>query len=423
MKLAQAKVFRDPVHDTISWKGEGDFGRLVCTLVDAPEFQRLRHIRQLGMANLVFHGAEHSRFTHSIGVAHLARRMVDQLGDRYSDELRAITILSALLHDIGHGPFSHVIERVFDFRHEDYSRAIITSEDTQVHQILSSWDPSLPSAISARLAADTTGVQGASIISSQLDADRFDYLLRDSYMTGVKTGRFDLERILLMLGEDDDGLWVDYRGWEAVEGYLLSRYHMYRLLYFHRTVRSAEAMLQLAFRRARDLVAEGRHDLLPDGPLGRLMVGEDVSASEYVWCGEYDAWVAFRRWSKADDEVLSALAGGLLQRRLFAWIEVDAQTEEELAVDRERFDKVRAQLSANEKYLITADEAGHDPYEPYQPGERTRPIRVRDSRGRIRFIDELSPVIKALGTAGYRIRRWYFHPMIADKVERLLRDL
>jgi HD superfamily phosphohydrolase len=420
MKLRKAKVFRDPVHDTISWKNEGELGQLVCTLIDTPEFQRLRHIRQLGMANLVFHGAEHSRFTHSIGVAHLARRMVDQLGRRYSEELRSLTILLGLLHDIGHGPFSHVIERVFDFRHEDYSRAIILSENTAIHRILRSWDREAPEKLASRLAPGADSLRGTSVIASQLDADRFDYLLRDSLMTGVKVGRFDLERILLMLGEDDEGLWVDHRAWEAVEGYLLSRYHMYRLLYFHRTVRAAESMLQLAFERAKWLVERGRDELLPAGPLGRLMLGEDVPAADYVRSGEFDAWLAFRRWSESDDEVLPLLARGLLERRLFRWVEVSAQTEDELEQDRERYRRVRAELSANERYLLTVDEAGHDPYQPYSPDERTSPIRVRDADGRVRFIDELSPITRTLGEAGYRFRRWYYHPVIADKVSRLL---
>jgi HD superfamily phosphohydrolase len=420
MKLRKAKVFRDPVHDTISWKNEGELGRLVCTLIDTPEFQRLRHIRQLGMANLVFHGAEHSRFTHSIGVAHLARRMVDQLEDQYSGDVRAVTILLGLLHDIGHGPFSHVIERVFDFQHEDYSRAIILSEDTEIHQILRAWDSGAPGRIAARLKPGADSPQGTSIIASQLDADRFDYLLSDSLMTGVKVGRFDLERILLMLGEDDEGLWVDHRAWEAVEGYLLSRYHMYRLLYFHRTVRAAESMLQLAFERAKWLVERGYDELLPEGPLGRLMLGEDVPAEEYVRSGEFDAWLAFRRWSESDDEVLPLLARGLLERRLFQWVEVPAATEEELEEDRQKYQRVRSELSANERCLLTVDEAGHDPYQPYSPDERTSPIRVRDARGRIRFIDELSPVTRTLGEAGYRFRRWYYHPVIADKISRIL---
>ena len=192
------KVFRDPVHNIINYRDEAVLGPLIVSLIDTPEMQRLRSVRQLGLANLVFHGAEHSRFAHSMGVAHVARRICDVFRNEMEPLDRVATVAAALLHDIGHAPFSHVMERVFHFHHESLSAAILLHPENASHQILHQVDPSLPQRVVDLICGATAGI-GRDVVSSQMDADRLDYLLRDAHMTGAEVGRYDIERILKAL--------------------------------------------------------------------------------------------------------------------------------------------------------------------------------------------------------------------------------
>lgn len=415
-----AKLFRDPVHDTINWKDERDIGRLVCHLIDQPEFQRLRFVRQLGLASTVFAGAEHSRFVHSIGVAHVARRMLARIEPNASETVRAQVIASALLHDLGHGPFSHVFERVFDFRHEELSQAIVLHENSGVHRVLGAFDPALPAHVASMIAGEGEA-KYAQIVSSQLDADRFDYLLRDVMMTGVVVGRYDLERILVMLRADEDGLLIDRRAWEAVEGYLVARYHMYRLVYFHRTVRAAEAMLEQIFRRAKAVLSEDDPSLSPNGLMVAMLRQEAFAPDRWSRFSDIDAWHQIEAWREHPDRILRLLAQGLSERRLFKAIDRIVETEEDERKELEMLALIDEGLSPEERYLFALDEAQHSTYQPYVARHYGggQPIRVVDRHGRIEVIERVSPVVRTLGQTATRLRRWYVHPIVLDKVRML----
>lgn len=418
--LQGAKLFRDPVHDTINWKDEGETGALVCALIDQPEFQRLRFVRQLGLASMVFPGAEHSRFVHSIGVSHIARRMLMRIEPNASEGLRAQVIGAALLHDIGHGPFSHVLERVFGFNHEDLSRQIVLDPDAGVHRVLRGLDASLPQKI-ADMIVGKGPAKYAQIVSSQLDADRFDYLLRDVMMTGVVVGRFDLERLLVLLRADEEGLLVDHRGWEAVEGYLIARYHMYRLVYFHRTVRAAEVMLERLFQRAKDVLRPDDPSIEQGGVLADLLRGKDICPRTWSQFTEFHAWAQIDRWRAHPDRILAMLADGLLERKLFKAIERNIVTSEDAIKDLAMLSAIDEGLSPDEKSLFAIDEASHATYQPYVAAdqEHGQPIRIIDRRGRISLIEQVSPVVHTLGQTATHLRRWYVHPVIFDKVRAL----
>ncbi|MBN1944114.1 MAG: HD domain-containing protein [Bradymonadales bacterium] len=419
----KAKVFRDPVHDIISYEREGDFGRLMVSLIDTPEFQRLRFVRQLGLASLVFHGAEHSRFAHSMGVAHLARRIFDQLhpDTPHDDPVRVATIAAALLHDIGHGPFSHAMERVFGMSHESYSYALIADPSTRLHQVLSFYDPDLPLRVAGYFESATHHYTKA-IVSSQMDADRFDYLSRDSLMTGVEVGRYDLERILLMLGHDEHGLLADVRAYEAIEGYLIARYHMYRLVYFHKAVRAAEVMLQLMFERAKDLMNKGVAVISADSLLGRLMCGERLPAADYCQLSEIDSWAQIRSWSRHPDPILADLAGSLFERRLFRSLEQTIESPDHQREIERLEELVRERLTPEQRYLFVVDVAQDQPYKPYWPGQTLvgGAIRIRDRQGTLFAIEQRSPIVETLARASYRLRRWCFHRQLEPLVHQVL---
>src|SRR6266700_1422742 len=255
------RIYRDPVHNIIRLRSDTDDGRLMIRLIDTPEFQRLRRIKQLGLGLYTYQGAEHSRFTHSLGALHLMARILDRLSDsnKISPEDRAAAQAAALLHDIGHGPFSHAMEAVLGFHHEEWTVRAVTSDETEIGHALRGYSPDLPRRVASIIEGTFKPAALAQLVSSQLDVDRMDYLLRDSLMTGAKYGLFDLEWIInsLHIDEQADRIYVAARGIHAVEEYLQARYYMFRQVYFHRTLRSAEAGLRSALRRSLELMNKG----------------------------------------------------------------------------------------------------------------------------------------------------------------------
>jgi HD superfamily phosphohydrolase len=237
------KIIRDPVHDVIAFRVEKPLDRLLFSLINAAEFQRLRRIRQLGMASVAYPGADHSRYSHSLGVMETARKILAQLAQSVplDEERQAVCLVAALLHDLGHGPFSHVFERVSGNEHEQLTRRIIQDPDSDVHRRLAEHDRELPAKVVAFFDVQVPSFY-ADILSSQLDADRLDYLLRDNLMTGSRYGDYDLSWLLhaLTIDPGTDRLAVTPKGVSAVETYLQARFNMYRHVYFHKVVRSAE---------------------------------------------------------------------------------------------------------------------------------------------------------------------------------------
>src|SRR2546421_5204166 len=192
------KIIRDPVHDVIAFRLDRPADALLFGLINAAEFQRLRRIRQLGMANLAYPGADHSRYSHSLGVMETARKFLNQfsLETKITEEQRTVCLTAALLHDLGHGPFSHVFERVSGVSHEAVTRRIVLDRDGQIYRILAKYEPTLPQRVSDCIACQPKRTFMSDILCSQLDADRCDYLLRDNLMTGSQYGDFDLRWLM-----------------------------------------------------------------------------------------------------------------------------------------------------------------------------------------------------------------------------------
>ncbi|HEY4601761.1 MAG TPA: HD domain-containing protein, partial [Cerasibacillus sp.] len=217
-KLHEEKVFKDPVHRYVHVRD-----RVIWDLIGTPEFQRLRRIKQLGTTYLTFHGAEHSRFNHSLGVYEIVRRIINNFRHRkhWNEENRLLCLCAALLHDLGHGPFSHSFEKVFKLDHEHYTQQIILGE-TESNRILEKVYPGFAQEVADVINKTHSNKLVVSLISSQIDADRMDYLQRDSYFTGVSYGHFDMERILRVMRPIEDQVVIKSTGMHAVEDYIMS---------------------------------------------------------------------------------------------------------------------------------------------------------------------------------------------------------
>lgn len=416
------KLLRDPVHDLIVFDLDDPGERLLLDLIDCPEFQRLRRIRQIGFAFTAFHGAEHSRFTHSIGVVHLARRMLDRLS-REQDVAplaRAAVLCAALLHDLGHGPFSHVVEKFFGERHEAWTRRIVLDQGTQIHRALAAFHHRLPDEVVRVLDGAMAPAWLNFLVSSQLDADRFDYLLRDSLMTGVKYGVFDLERLLLMLriSESGDRVYVAAKGLLPVEKYLQSRYQMYRQVYFHKTVTAAEAMMMAALDRAGALLEKTAAcpGVVPDSPLDAILRKQrHLSVAEYLAFDDTAMYAALNAWAACNDSVLRDLAGGLLERRLFKSIEI-ANYEEHDMVVRQRIEAAEEAVRAaglDPRYYLLYGKSADVAYRPYNPRASECPagtIWIEDPAepGTLCDVKDVSPTIRAFTESPYTIWRAFF---------------
>ena len=403
------KIIRDPVHDVIALELGDPTDALIFRLLACTEVQRLRRIRQLGLASLAYPGADHSRYSHSLGVFETARRILARLGREVcvDESLRTTCLAAALLHDLGHGPFSHVFERVSGIHHEGITRRLILDPDSEVHHALIRHDATLPERVVDLLGCGGERTFVCDVLSSQLDADRLDYLLRDNLMTGSRYGRYDLAWLLQAMTLDPGGtrLCVAAKGVSAVEAYVQARYHMYRHVYFHKVVRSAEGMTKLALQRARDLVLRGHvgEDLhgpslaVPPGSgvVAKVLTNDRMTAAEFRELDDVSVMGCFKAWAGSGDAILADLCRGLLDRRLFKTIDLTAVAADHgpAAVEEAvaRAGSAVADAGGDPLYSLFYDNPSNAPYTGGPGG-----IAIVDSAGRTVDFADASPFVKGL---------------------------
>src|SRR4051812_46949142 len=398
------KIIRDPVHDVIAFRLDRPLDSLLFKLVNAAEFQRLRRIRQLGMASLAYPGADHSRYSHSLGVMQTARLMLGQLRHAVSiDEGEETACLAAcLLHDLGHGPFSHVFERVSGVGHEGLTKKVILDDESDVHRVLVGHDASLPERVVDLLEGRSPRPFFCDVLASQLDADRFDYLLRDNLMTGSRYGNYDLVWLLhaLTVHGETGRLAVTWKGVSAVEAYLQSRYHMYRNVYFHKVVRSAEGMVKLALQRAKRLAVQERLPWPPaESVVHRMLLGRAFSNDEFIDLDDISVLHCFKLWQSSDDPALAGLCRGLLFRRVYKTIDLTH------LADRDQAQKAAAaaadavaKAGGDAAYDLFYDEPSETPYERDARGlcAGEAEIAVLRPDGTLTSFAQVSPLTEAL---------------------------
>ncbi len=401
-------------------------GALIGRLVDSAEFQRLRRVRQLGLAHFAYQAAEHSRFAHSLGAFHLATRTLAKLNATYSisPEDQTAVRVTALLHDIGHGPFSHVIEPILGFRHEDFTVEAVLSGATEVGKLLADYSPKLARDVADIIRGTFRPMALAQLVSSQLDVDRMDYLLRDSLMTGVKYGVYDIEWIIksLEINEATDQLYVSARGLYAVEDYLQARYYMFRQVYFHRTLRSAESVLHSLLRRSLALFKNGEPVWHLSGTaFEKVLKGERLSLGEHLALDDSDVVYHIKQWQSSHDAILSDLSKRFLNRRLFKAFDLDMpETDRQEFVDKAR--KIVQDSGFDVDYYFVEDKAGDVPLYFYTKDDANPKNLIYVEEGfshpAIREISEVSAAVRGL-QEGYRIHRICFPLEVKDAITEL----
>ena len=395
--MNEYKIINDPVFGFIKIKRG-----LLYDIVQHPLFQRLNRINQLGLASVVYPGARHTRLQHSLGAFYLMTEAVKSLSEKgvyiFDSEAEAVQA-AILMHDIGHGPFSHVLEHTLirNISHEDISLMMMERINREMKGLLalaiSIFKDEYPNKIFHQL------------ISSQLDMDRLDYLRRDSFFTGVTEGNIGSARIIKMLNVKDDRLVVEAKGIYSIENYLTTRRLMYWQGYLHKTAVGYEKVLVNMLRRARDLIRQG-HNIFASPALSYFLRNDvtfdEETLSIYAELDDSDIWCAMKAWKHADDKILSTLATDMTDRHLFKVEVTESRPDDEYMNQIAR--RIACEMNiplSDTHYLMTLTEIGKD---MYNPDDDTIGILYKD--GTVRDISEASEILN-VQLLSKKIRKYY----------------
>ena len=386
-RLDETKVLKDPVHSYIHIHYE-----VIWNCLDSKEFQRLRRIRQLGGDFQVYPTAEHSRFSHSLGVYEIVRRMVTEVKSlcvELTEYDKVCVMLAGLLHDVGHGPFSHAFEHITNHSHEEYTAKIILG-NTELNAILRAVSEKLPLDIVSIIQHTHENDILNQIVSGQLDADRMDYLLRDSYFTATSYGQFDLERILRTMrvrktAEGRKVIVVKYTGIHSVEDYIMARYQMYWQVYYHPVARSYEAVFIQLFNRLKDIFKVDKDYFENMKVLIPFLEKSEVSVEEYFKLDENSLLYCCALIQDKEDKIAADLARRLQNRNLFEYVDYN---EENLA-------QIRNMLKENnldERYYLRIENVEASVYSPY----KGRKILIEKLNGDIVALEKASTIVESI---------------------------
>ncbi|MBU5594833.1 HD domain-containing protein [Amphibacillus sp. MSJ-3] len=409
-QLREEKVFKDPVHSYVHVRDQ-----VIWDLIGTREFQRLRRIKQLGTTFLTFHGAEHSRFSHSLGVYEIIRRITDNFSGRpnWNPEERLLCLTAALLHDLGHGPYSHSFEKIFDLDHEDFTKKMILGQ-TEINAILAKVSPYFPKKVAEVINKTYHNKLVVSLISSQIDADRMDYLQRDAYYTGVSYGHFDMERILRVMRPLPDKVVIKSSGMHAVEDYIMSRYQMYWQVYFHPVSRSAEVLLSKILHRVKALYQ--KQYPFKQEPIHFLsfFTGE-IAIEDYINLDETIVMYYFQMWMNEEDPILSDLCQRFTNRRLFQYTDFNPIRK---ITELKELTYLFENVGIDPDYYLVVDSSSDLPYDFYRPGEEEErlPIYLQMTDGELVELSRASEIVESISGKKRTDHKLYYP---ADLIEQL----
>ena len=431
-------ILRDAVHGLVSF--EGDEELVIPRLMDTPEMQRLRRIRQLGVASVAFPGAEHTRFAHAIGAAHVMKLLLARLRQIHGElpfwqqvtsERAQDALAAAFLHDAGHGPLSHLFEDAIPgtSHHEEWTEKIILDPSTGVHKVLISIDPHMPDRVAALVRGEHPLPYLARAVSGTLDVDRCDYLLRDAHSTGVRYGVFDLDWLFRSLRFQPiesaptgmakaPGLAIDgAKGLPAIEAFILARLFMFQQVYLHKATRSAEWMIRTVLGRASKLISEGHR--LEGTPRGIELTahGAPPTLDDYLELDDAVLSVAMHAWESSKDPGLADLCKRVRARSLFKTYELHGEQalpegrEEALRVARD----VASQRGLDPDLYVALDVASDTPF-----GGEAEPLMVVYAKGPARPLSDVSFLLARLAGQVMSRVRLIVAPELRDDITRAL---
>lgn len=405
------KIINDPVFGFLSIPND-----LIYDVLQHPYVQRLNRIRQLGLSYLVYPGATHSRFGHSLGAMHLMQEAIRSLRLKdveITEQEETAAMIAILLHDIGHGPFSHVLEHtiVDGVTHEDISLLMMLRINEDLHGQLDTAIAIFKNEYPKHFLHQ--------LISSQLDVDRMDYLCRDSFFTGVQEGRVASERLLKMLDVRDDKLVVQIKGIYSVEKFLVARRLMYWQVYLHKTSVAAEQHLIKILSRAKELARESRESRVESGelfcsPALRYFLYQNVTFADfgvhsealeqYALLDDNDVLSAIKAWISSEDKVLSALSKSFINRQLFRGELLDAPlTDVQKKELNQTYAKALGLTEEEAQYMWSEHVSTSNTY-----SEKADSIDILYSDGRVRDIAEASEILDLESLTRKPIKRYIF---------------
>ena len=409
MMANKRKIINDPVFGFLSIPNE-----LIYDVLQHPYVQRLSRIRQLGLSYLVYPGAMHSRFGHSLGAMHLMHEAIVSLrmkGVEITDEEATSAMIAILLHDIGHGPFSHVLEHtiVHGVTHEDISLLMMERINLDLHGQLDMAIAIFKNEYQKHFLHQ--------LISSQLDVDRMDYLCRDSFFTGVQEGRVASERLLKMLDVRNDKLVVQVKGIYSVEKFLVARRLMYWQVYLHKTSVAGEQHLIKILSRAKEIARNGQKPLSQElfcSPALRYFLYQDVTfdmfsptseaLEQYALLDDNDVLCAIKAWISSSDKVLSALSKAFINRQLFRGELIDHPlTDEQKKALNEEFAAALGVSEADAEYMWSEHVSTSNTY-----SEKADTIDILYNDGTVRDISEASEILDLAALTRKPTKRYLF---------------
>ena len=400
--MNKKKIFNDPVYGFITVPSE-----FVFDIIEHPYFQRLRRIKQLGLTEMVYPGALHTRFHHALGAMHLMETALNTLkskNNEISDTELEASLIAILLHDIGHGPFSHALETAIfkNVHHEQLSLHIM-------HMLNEAFGGKLTLAINIFKGTYARNFFHQ-LVSSQLDVDRLDYLNRDSFYTGVYEGKIGADRIIKMLDVANDKLVVEEKAIYSIENFLVSRRLMYWQVYLHKTVISAENMVLRVVQRARQLLQQGID--VPASPCLKFFLSSDLTMADFerdssilerfAGLDDHDVWSGIKLWASHADFILAYLANSILNRRLFKVVIASKPIEEDLLLGISELVQEHFKIPEEDvKYLMISGKISNNAYQV--EGES---IEILTKTGYVVDVAEASdlPNIRALSN---KVEKYY----------------
>jgi len=400
-----SKILNDPVYGFITLNRD-----ILLDLIDHPYFQRLSRIKQLGLTYLVYPGAHHTRFHHAVGATYLMKQALstfEEQGVNIQSEEERGALIAILLHDIGHGPYSHALEHSFlsDVSHEDVSEIFMRKLNNQYNGELSLAIQIFRNQYHKKFLHQ--------LVSSQLDMDRLDYLKRDSFFTGVSEGVVSNQRIIKMFDIDNDEILINEKGIYSIEKFIVARRLMYWQVYLHKTVLSAEFLLAKIISRARELLCAGEKlfvtpelNMFLTKNITKNEIEQDVYLNAFASLDDNDIMTCIKVWMKSKDNVLSRLATMLIERKLLK-VKISNTTFDSGQVN-EVIKKHQKELGMNEKeikYFVFQEQMINNAYDP-----RKDTIKIKFKDGTVKDITDASDNLNVSALAKPVTKHYLFAP-------------